>query len=164
MRKIQFILLPFVALAGALGGSVVSGAAGACTGDYLGRQRERAGLVEYEDDSPAFLGPAGGIMGVIGGAIGGLIGAVVGWISKKAIWGALAGSLPLLLLIFYKDFCQVFDLSIINFSNCAPLLIALAIALSGPPLVGALAGRWAKFLHQRPACEQDEQRVFCSQT
>jgi hypothetical protein len=145
MRKIHFILLPFVGLAGALGGSVVSGVAGACTGDYLGRQRERAGLVEYEDESPALLGPVGGVMGVIGGAIGGLIGAVLGWISKKALWGALAGSLPLLLLIFFTGSRKVFDLSIIEFINYAPLLIALAIAVSGPPLVGALAGRWAKF-------------------
>jgi len=144
-RKVYFTLLPLVALAGALGGSIASGVAGACTGDYLGRQRERAGLVEYEEDSPAFLGPVGGVMGVIGGGIGGMIGAIVGWISKKALWGAMAGSLPLLLLVCYNVFDKVFDLSITKFSNYAPLLIALAIALSGPPLVGALAGRRAKF-------------------
>jgi hypothetical protein len=140
-RLFHILLLPVVATFGALGGSVISGVAGAGTGDYLGRQRERAGLVEYEDDSPAFLGPVGGVMGLIGGAIGGTIGAIAGWISNKGSWGAVAGPLPLLLFIFYRAFGE----SLNNFGNYAGLIICLAIALSGPPLVGAVAGIWAKF-------------------
>jgi hypothetical protein len=132
-------MLPNVAMLGAIGGSVISLLAGAGTGVFLGVLRLRPGLVEYEEE--ALLAPMGALAGAIGGAIGGMIGAVTGWISKKASWGAFAGSLPLLPFIFY----HAFGLSLVDFVSYAVLIIALAIALSGPPLVGALAGRWAKF-------------------
>jgi hypothetical protein len=139
-RVMHIFLLPFVVIFGASGSALISSTAGYFTGTTLGLQRERAHLVEYEDDSPAFLGPFAAYMGLMGGAVGGIVGAAVGWTSKRVAWGAIAGCLPLLIFVFYAGFGQ----SITEFHIYSGLLIRLAIALSGPPIVGALAGFWAR--------------------
>ena len=143
---IRILLLPLVVIIGASCGGMISGLAGFETALTLGEQRERAGLVEYEDDSPAFLAPFAGNIGLIGGAIGASVGATVGWICKRPIGGAVAGCLPLLILIFFCAFGRPLN----DFQNYACILIALAIALSGPPLIGAVAGLMAKAASRNP--------------
>jgi hypothetical protein len=138
----RILLLPIVVIFGAGCGGIVSALVAFETGWSLGQQRQRAGLVEYEDDSPAFLGPFAAHIGLIGGAIGATVGAAVGWISKKVTWGAIAGCFPLLAFGFYRAFPEFLDPS----RNHDGMLIWLAMALSGPLLVGALAGQLGKKL------------------
>jgi hypothetical protein len=133
----HILLMPIVVIIGAISSAVISSMAGCFTGSALDYHHELTGHVEYhKNESTLSLGTQGILMGAFGGAMGGIIGAAFGWITKKPMWGALASlSLPALLHL---------GVLVNNSSNRDGNLMWLAVAISGPPLAGSIAGMWAK--------------------